>query len=320
VQSGLTSTLRAAMRQNVACVCALMMLRDWQAGRRQARGDISADTGQRHADLNVEESIAYIERIYRDYLSYGQTDRLLGQIAEIGPGDNFGVALLALANGARKVIALDRFYSRRDEDAQRRIYAELARRHDLSGQFDGEPAERNLRNVEYRAGQPAEEFFRSSGLRFDHIISRAVLEHLYDPISALDDMANTLEPGGSLIHRIDLRDHGMFAGLHPLTFLTVPDAIYRRMVQNTGKPNRVLIDTYRRWLERSGLQGDIRITRLAGRKDELEPRPWQDLPADARADALKAVADIKHRMIGRYRALPDEDLAVSGIVLYAHKA
>lgn len=66
------------------------------------------------------------------------------------------------------------------------------------------------------------------------------MEHLFDPVAALDGMLEALRPGGTLVHRIDLRVHGMFRGQHPLTFLTLPDAIYTRMTRNSGRPNRVL--------------------------------------------------------------------------------
>ena len=41
--------------------------------------------------------------------------------------------------------------------------------------------------------------------------------------------------------------HGMFSssGMHPLTFLTIPDSVYRLMTIDSGKPNRKLINYYR---------------------------------------------------------------------------
>ena len=56
-----------------------------------------------------------------------------------------------------------------------------------------------------------------------------MLEHLYDPLAALDGMAASLAPGGTLNPPwIDFRDHGMFAGHHPLTYLTIPDVLLPR--------------------------------------------------------------------------------------------
>jgi SAM-dependent methyltransferase len=177
-----------------------------------------------------------------------------------------------------------------------------------------------LRHVEYHAGVPAEDFFRDRKDAFDFIISRAVLEHLYDPISALDDMADALKPGGMLVHRIDLRDHGMFENMHPLTFLTIPEQIYRRMVRNSGRPNRVLLSAYRDWLKRSGLDGDVRITRLAGVREQLAPTPWDGISPELRHDALQTVEAIRPRIAKSLQSNSGEDLCVSGIVLRAWKS
>jgi len=297
-----------------------MLLTDLRSGWRLRRGDIGTDSGRRHGDLDVARSVTYIEDVYCDYLTYAGIDRFSGTLCEIGPGDNFGVALLAMAGGAERVVAIDRFYSRRDDEHQNAIYCALAARHDLVDQFDGEPTEETLRHVEYHAGQPAEDFFRDRKGAFDFIISRAVLEHLYDPISALDDMADALKPGGMLVHRIDLRDHGMFENMHPLTFLTIPEQIYRRMVRNSGRPNRVLLSAYRDWLKRSGLDGDVRITRLAGIREQLPPTPWDGISPELRQDALEKVEAIRPSIAKSLQSNSDEDLCVSGIVLRAWKS
>lgn len=311
--------LKAIAKRSVPLVCAYYLLDDWRAARRLRAGDIRTDSGRRHRDARIEESLAYVEKTHRDYLRYAGMDRFSGVVAEIGPGDNFGVALLMRADGAREVHAVDRFWSRRDPERQRAIYAALAAKRPEADLFDGPPAEETMRGVVYRAGEPAERFFRTCGLSFDAIVSRAVLEHLFDPLGALDDMAAALNPGGQLIHRIDLRDHGMFAGLHPLTFLTVPDAVYRRMVTASGRPNRVLLPAYRAWLARSGLAGSLRISRLAGVEQEIEPAEWDDIPAALREQAVATVEAIRPRLAARFRDLPARDLAASGCVLTARK-
>ena len=145
------------------------------------------------------------------------------------------------------------------------------------------------------------------------------MEHLYDPLAALDDMAACLAPGGIMIHRIDLRDHGMFAGHHPLTLLTLGDGLHRRMTQGGGRPNRVLINAYRDWLARSGLSGELTISRLAGIAQEIEPAPWATLDKSATSRALACVRAIRPSLAGKFKGLADEDLAVAGLVLVARK-
>ena len=312
-------TVRALIKRSVALSCAYYLYDDWRARRRLAAGRLETGLGARHKDLDIAASLAYVDRVYGDYLAYGGLERFHGSVAEIGPGDSFAVALRILGSGAEHVHAIDRWVSRRDANPQRRIYGALSEQYDLGQLFTGTPAEETIRDLTYHAGQPAETFFRDCGIRFDAILSRAVLEHLYDPLAALDDMARSLEPGGIMIHRIDLRDHGMFAGHHPLTLLTLSDGLHRRMTKSAGRPNRVLAPAYRAWLARSGLTGGIAISRLAGVDKEQDPAPWEALNDGAKARALDCVRAIRPRLSNKFKVMADEDLAVAGLVLVARK-
>ena len=313
-------SLRRQVKRSVALTCLYYLADDWRARRRLARGKLATRSGTRHATLSLEESLDYIDRVYGDYLAYGDLERFSGRVAEIGPGDNFGVALRMLGAGAREVHTIDRYRPARDEARQAGIHRALAQCHGL----DVLPADGGVGAVEIRGlvtheGAPAETFFRSSGLRFDHIVSRAVLEHLYDPLAALDDMAASLAPGGSMIHRIDFRDHGMFSGHHPLTFLTIPDAFYRAMTRGSGRPNRLLLPAWRDWLDRSPLTGSLRVTRLVGVDGEMAPAEWDDIDPAARRTALATVRAIRPRLVPSLAAFSDENLAVSGCVLVARR-
>lgn len=314
------SVLKRLAKSSYPLSCAAYMAHDWWTGRRLHAGRIETDSGRRHTELDLEASLAYIERVYSDYCRWGGVDHFEGTLGELGPGDNFGVALLALAGGARHVHAIDRYRSRRDPERQREIYGALSMKHGLDELFEGAPDEDSILGVSYHAGRPAEEFFRESGLRFDAILSRAVMEHLYDPLGALDDMLGALESGGLMIHRIDLRDHGMFEGRHPLTFLRIPEPVYRRMTRNSGRPNRVLLPDYRRWLDsRDDVDGEIRLSHLVGSDRELGPCLPLDVPQDEMERALARVAELRGHFARRFRDVSDEDLAVSGIVLVVRK-
>ena len=309
--------LRRLVKRSVALTCLYYLVDDWRARRRLSRGNLATRSGTRHATLSLDDSLDYIDRVYADYLAYGGVERFSGRVAEIGPGDNFGIALRMLGAGAREVHTVDRYRPLRDDARQARIHRALAERHGLGGLLDGGTGGSEIRGLVAHEGVPAESFFRSSGLRFDCIVSRAVLEHLYDPLAALDGMAAALAPGGTMIHRIDFRDHGMFAGHHPLTFLTVPDAPYRAMTRASGRPNRLLLPAWRDWLERSPIAGWLRITRLVGVEDELDPAVWDDIDPEARRAALGMVRTIRPRLVPRLAAFADQDLAVSGCVLVA---
>jgi SAM-dependent methyltransferase len=295
------------------------MAHDWLFARRLAAGRIETDSGRRHSTLDLDASLGYVEEVYRDYCGYAGVEGFSGTVGELGPGDNFGVALLALHGGAREVHTIDRYYSRRDPEQQHAIYRALAQRHDLGDRFRDGYDEDSIRGLSYHAGEPAEVFFRQSGIRFDAILSRAVMEHLYDPLGALDDMLEALEPAGVMVHRIDLRDHGMFEGRHPLTFLRVPEPLYRRMTRNSGRPNRVLFADYRRWLEKSGAEGSLRVSHLVGDEQELEPCALERVERRALAAAVDRVRDQRPRFASRFEAENDEELAVSGLVLIVRK-
>ena len=313
-------SLRRQIKRSIALTCPYYLADDWRARRRLARGRLATRSGTRHATLSVEESLNYIDRVYSDYLAYGGIEGVSGCVAEIGPGDNFGVALCMLGAGAGEVHTLDRYRPHRDDAQQARIHRALAQRHGLGALLsDGVGGANEMRGLVAHEGTPAETFFRSSGHRFDCIVSRAVLEHLYDPLAALDGMAASLAPGGMLIHRIDFRDHGMFAGHHPLTFLTIPDPLYRAMTRGSGRPNRLLLPAWRDWLERSPLAGSLRITRLVGVEGELEPAEWDDIDPAARRTALATVRAIRPRLAPGLAAYSDQDLAVSGCVLVARR-
>lgn len=318
------SELRVLLQRSLPLLCLAYMADDWRKGQRLRRGDLATRSGSYHTDIPVDESVAYIERLLQDYLVYAGLEAFSGTIAEIGPGDNFGLALLLLHQGAEEVHALDRYRSERDPVQQRRIYEALSARHGLAPLFDGPPAEDTIRGLKYHAGEPAETYFAAAaarGQRYDVILSRAVLEHLFDVEKALDDMVSALAPGGWLVHRIDLRDHGLLSPRPPLAFLTLPDSIYTRMTRNSGRPNRVMFGDYRRWLERSGLRDNwLLVTRLVGEPDDLNPPvPLEEIPEDRLAGAIEQVQAIRPKLCQRFRAHSDADLAVCGCVLVGRK-
>jgi hypothetical protein len=128
-----------------------------------------------------------------------------------------------------------------------------------------------------------------------------------------------LRPGGVLVHRIDLRDHGMFSGHHPLTFLTIGAGLYRAMAAETGRPNRILLPAYRSHVAALGWPVRLGITRLVGVAGEFGALPWDQLPADARDVALAAVRQIRPQLAAPFRTMADQDLAVAGFALVAEK-
>src|SRR5438093_1215019 len=92
------------------------------------RGRTGANSGTTHRDFSLERSLAYIDAVFSEYVRYSGRSReaLQGiRVLEVGPGDNYGVALRFLAAGAAEVTCIDRFRPWRDPGKEARIYRGL---------------------------------------------------------------------------------------------------------------------------------------------------------------------------------------------------
>ncbi|MFZ1059046.1 MAG: methyltransferase domain-containing protein [Candidatus Rokuibacteriota bacterium] len=312
-------------------IIALHIVDEWKARRRLRVGDVAETSGSTHSDMDLSASLDYIERVFRDYLDYGGFSKrdLQGvRILEIGPGDNFGVALKFIAAGAGKVVCLDRFYSKRDPAQQRSIYQAMRaslpdperERFDQAITFTRDGAEVAPERIRYLYGFGIEEAarFLSDGC-FDLMISRAVLEHFYDSDKALEVMDRLLAPGGRHLHKVDFTDHKMFSGngLHPLTFLTIRDEVYRLMSRDTGGPNRRLIDFYRSKLRGLGYEFSLLKTHVFGAQADIVPHEENlSRGTDYTEETLALLRQVRPRLLPRYRNLSDE---VSGVFIVARK-
>jgi len=131
-------------------------------------------------------------------------------------------------------------------------------------------------------------------------------------------MDRLLTPGGSLIHKIDLGDYGMFRsqGMHPLTFLTISEPIYKRMASDSGLPNRKRLGYYVERMKTLGYQTKIYVTSvLPG--GYLQP-PEEYVPGRFKNEA-RLVAAIRHQLAAEFKPLDDEELLIDGVLLVATK-
>ncbi len=314
-------------------IIAKNIVHNWRSKFRQALGEMSSAIGATHAGRPVEESLEYIDRVYRDYVDYGglTPDRIEGRrILEIGPGDNFGVALHFLADGAAAVVGLDKFATSRDNDHAAAIYRAMRAR--LAGRaaerFDAAAALRGgirfdperLHSIEGVGTEEAHRVLESES--FSLIVSRAVLEEIYPIDRAFEAMDRLLEPGGLMLHKIDLSDYGMFSdhGMHPLEFLTIPEPVYHMMTEHSGQPNRRRIDYYRTKMRELGYFAGLLVTAIAGVPGEVVPhKPSIEAGVDYSDASLALVREIRPRLARRFRHLSDDDLLVTGIFLVARK-
>jgi Methyltransferase domain len=328
------TTIKRLARGSKAAIIGYKIYKNWRMSRQFKSGQINAQLGSTHTGKPLEDSLGYINLQFDDYLKYSSLSpaQLTGKrVLELGFGDSIGVALKFLAKGATEVVCVDKFYAKRDQASERLIYVALRNslREEEQRIFDDavnleEGVRVNQSRIRCLYGTSLEQLIEQSPEekgRFDLIISRAVIEEIYDPTPTFVAADRLLSEGGRLIHKIDLSDYGMFsgAGMHPLTFLTIPEWLYRRMASDSGLPNRRLIDYYRGLMKELGYEAQLFISSIIG-VGEINPhREKIELNVDYGSVELALVDSIRPRLKSTYRGLAAGDLLINGIFLVAGK-
>jgi SAM-dependent methyltransferase len=307
----------------------LYIIDDFLHGIRTLIGKNVSISGSTHVKFSSEESVSYIEEVLNNYKKYGKFEKFFGRVAEVGPGDNAGVAMLIRGDGSTQVDLIDRFLSYRNPQQQKEIYQAIAQKYNLQHlRTHNDWNEQGLDGITWKIGQASEEYFKQcaeeQGKVYDFIVSRAVLEHLYDPLGALRSMTNCLKPNGLLLHKVDFRDHGMFSSLsHELTFLQVPGNVYPLMVKNSGRPNRILIHLYREVLDSMKKDGlidySILVTNLVNVGKINPHKLFHEIDLDKQQKSIQFVEKHRHKFAKEFRNVDSKDLAVSGIFLVVTK-
>lgn len=328
----LSAPLKKVAGQSKTLIILHRIVDNWRRRKAFESGQTTNAYGSTHESWSLEKSVAYINLVYREYLEYsGVTpeDFRGRRVLEVGPGDNFGVALKFLADGAAMVVSLDKFYSERNEEQQARIYRELRKElnpeqaavFDESIKFDKELG-LNKNRIKYIYGHGIEEADKIlEPESFHFIVSRAVLHNVYDIDQGFDAMDRLLAPGGYMAHKIDFSDENMFSsrGMHPLTFLTIPEGIYRLMAKDSGKPNRRLVNDYRELMRKRGYDAKLFISTVVG-VGALSPHKEKiERGVDYGNKTVSLIDEIRPKLALPYRKLAEEELAVAGIFLVARK-
>jgi SAM-dependent methyltransferase len=296
-------------------------------------GQIGQDESIQRDNSHLPVDLKNINLTYRRYVDAAglNPEKIRGMtVLELGPGFNIGIPLHFLADGAEKVVGSDKFVPLQTSGYFVELYRSLRRglTDDEKARFDqglrlSDKVEVNPQRVQYIYGKEVDELVSALGRNsMDLIVSNAVMEEIHDFDTAFSSMDQLLKPGGYMVHRIDLRDYGMFSkyGYHPLEFLTIPDWAYERMVMDSGQPNRKLVNDYRAQAARLGYRATYAATAVLGRPGEIEPPIMELKPGvDYGESSLQLVQEIRPRLLPRYQSLPDADLVVRGIVFVARK-
>jgi hypothetical protein len=302
-------------------------------------GKISSFSGSTTHRITLEHSTAYQRQIFEDFRRYGKLGpaEIEGRtVLELGPGDNIGALLLFLADGAKRAWACDKFYSEHDKENEKQIYLRLReglddgqkRRFDDAVDLSGE-LRFNEERVSYAYGvgaQDADKLVPPGSI--DILVSRGVLQEVYEIDRAFAGIDRLAAPGALMMHKIDLRDYGMFSsiGFHPREFLTVSDSFYHWMAYDTDKPNRRMMDYYRDKMKELGYTHEAYITSIID-LDGYRPIQKEIIPhklaltegIDYDASHREAVAQIRPRLAPRFRGLSEADLLAAGVFLVARK-
>jgi SAM-dependent methyltransferase len=277
-------------------------------------------------------SVEYINEVYADYFTYSRLSKswIKGiRVLEIGPGENLGVAVRFLADGASFVASVDRFESLRGSADQAEVYRQLIatldddQRNSLGDAMIATLSEGHLGDAaryRYFVNTGVEEL-RTGRFRqyFDLVISRAVLEHVADVEAAFESMHSLLRRGGYMIHEIDFRDHAMFGGLNPLTYLTISEWLWNAMTSHIGAPNRKLTSDFVRMFRQKKYEDlNVKIILIVGSdrkiyKEEIE------FGVDYEQDTLDLIHEIRPHLAAEFRHRTDEELMVAAAFFTARR-
>ncbi len=196
-------------------------------------------------------------------------------ILELGPGDAAPLAMLFIASGASRYVALDRFPGDITSPRALAIYEAVLLRAQATGI---ELSHLNLDN--FSKASILDWFSREKRIRieplsadeevvaslgpFDLIVSFNVVEHLSNLERAFSNLNQILEKDGVMIHRVDYGPHDVWRSYtNLLSFLAIPDWVWDVLGSNRGYPNRLRHQQIVEQLSQLGLAVSSRISKMA---------------------------------------------------------
>jgi SAM-dependent methyltransferase len=194
-------------------------------------------------------------------INYLQDKNLL----EIGPGQDFGIALILADLGLKEVLLIDPYLIEWQEEYHLLFYKNLLSQ-----------AENKFPTIEFTSLKEVikNNTHQTSKLRYyafgienaseienesiDISISNACFEHFVYPELAIKELARITKKGGIGFHQIDLRDHRDYS--QPLEFLTFPDSVFNKIKKMTDAwyGNRLRYTEYNEIFEQFGFSVDFK--------------------------------------------------------------
>jgi SAM-dependent methyltransferase len=245
-----------AMATNLAAAVAPGAYARWTEETGRGRTTVSS---REVADYFIECVDDYSHRMAPDPQAWKAL--ISGKIVlEYGPGDIPGVALILAAQGAARVICVDRFPLIRTSDFNREVLQCIVQ--SLSGEeqararvaLDGFLQSNGMSGAIRYAISPNGLFGVEGGA--DVILSRAVLEHVNRLDLTFQDMKRSLRLNGIALHLVDLKSHGMHIS-NSLDFLCWPEWLWRIMYGAKGAPNRIRASRYLELAKRNGFEVEL---------------------------------------------------------------
>lgn len=326
-------SLRALLLRSTRGIVAWNTLAN-QANRFRLRA--GADVDLVHGDPRTPEDAdalaGYVLHMWADIRRWldARGFRVEGRrVLELGPGENNGLLLCALADGAATAVGIDKFTPRRDPAFSRLLHRALRARLDPArrARLDavvppddprGEPDPTRLQEYFDCPVETAADRLPEGA--FDLVFSRSVLEYVKDLHGTFRGLRALLANEGCMIHKVDLRDDGLFSshGLHPLTFLTLSPAVYRAMTSHAYRPGQARLPAFRDAARAAGLRAEFHPCRVLGHARDLpEPVPQLLLGRDYSEEDLRLLRAVRPRLHPAFAGMSDGDLLTTGFHLVA---
>lgn len=310
--------LKPIIKKNIYLTGVAYLIHNLRIRLKLVFGNISTSSGTTHTPLSTSESLDYIENVFKDYQHVSGCNQWSGTLAELGPGDQAGVACLFVANGIERADLADRFYSMRDHEKQKIIHDALQEKHPKVPSMNNDGTIEGIHRF-YGAEASGEKFFKTHS-HYDVIISRSVLEHVDEPEAVLENMYKALKPNGLLIHKVDLRDHGMMTPYsQDISYLGIPKWLYTAMVKGTGYPNRFLFHKYKEKLQALNPGCKFFVSGLFGVEPFTEIYEYPSLPESLKNKACSHIEHHRHTFAKEFKNVPAEHLMVSSFFFVCDK-